>query len=124
MTRSFTARERELLLYLVADNAVLRAQVDAATLVAVWFEGSQSFDIDVRDGAPLDPTPPTMSDGRRVGPGCLVYALGQPHEDENYEGEIFLWIIDGKIDSLEYPWVTDEMPDHLPAMSQLSNVRP
>ncbi len=123
MTRPFTATERELLLRLVADDAVLRAQAHGATFGKAWFEGSQSFDITVPDDVPLDQTPPTMSDGRRIGPGCFVYALGKTHVDENCEGEIFLWIIDGKIDSLEYPWFTEEMPERLPATSQLSDVR-
>jgi hypothetical protein len=34
--------------------------------------------------------------------------------DGAYLGELLLWVADGRMSALEYSWVTDEPPTHLP----------
>jgi hypothetical protein len=132
-TRPLTPTERTLVEFLLRNDhdpgaETLLAQLETARYAGPWFEGSQSFDIEVPAGAPLDPTldswkggpGPFMSDGRRIGPGAIVYMPERPHTDEYSIGEIFLWIENGRMSALEYPWWTDEMPDRLPGVNQLT----
>jgi hypothetical protein len=123
MARPFSDAERSLLLFLAArgeDAVVLRAQIELAQYDKPWFEGSQSFDIRVADGAPLYWSGRDIGGGRQIGPGCSVRVDGSlPYSDSNYIGEAFLWITEGRVSALEYYWVTEEMPTDLPRLEQL-----
>jgi hypothetical protein len=125
MVRSFSDAERSLLLFLAAradDADVLRAQIEVAEYDKPWFEGSQSFDVRVADGAPRYWSGRDIGGGRQIGPGCSVRVDGSlPDSDVNYIGEAFLWIIDGRLNALEYSWVTEEMPTELPRLDQLAD---
>jgi len=136
--RELSPLERQILTKIVdlttGDAAdALRAQLAVARFKEAWFEGSQSFDVWLPDDVPLDPTPATMSNGRRILHGLMVYngeaAQGSTRsrfwpwarssKEPDPTGEIFLWIIDGRLDALEYPWWTTDMPDRLPELEQL-----
>ena len=125
MVRPFNDAELALLLHLAAradDADVLRAQIAVAQYDKPWFEGSQSFDIVVVGDVPRYSAGSDIGGGRQILPGCSVRVDGSaPDSDTNYIGEVFLWVIDGLLDSLEYPWVTDEMPTSLPRLDQLAN---
>lgn len=104
------------------DAEILRSQIDASEYGEPWFEGSWSFSIVSTDEAPVYPHGESIGGGRAIGPGVGVHEAGvTPHRDENFTGSMFLWLYDGRIGDLEYWWVTDEMPDRLPGLDQLSD---
>jgi len=43
-----------------------------------------------------------------------------PDSESNYIGEVFLWLVDGRLSALEYSWVTEDMPTELPRLDQLA----
>ena len=118
--RDFTPHERAVLDFLVRDSvpdaAVLREQIAVARFVKPWFERSSSFDFVVADSAPR-----MIGTGPLVEAGASVYADAEDRCDTSYVGEIFLWKEDGLANSLEFSWVTDEMPDALPSISHLQH---
>lgn len=118
--RDFTPHERAVLHFLIRDSApdaeVLRAQIAAARFVSPWFEGSSSFDFVVAEVAPrLDGTGPI------TGAGAMVFSSAHDRSDDTFVGEIFLWKQDGLANSLEFWWITEEMPDALPPLSDLQH---
>lgn len=120
LPRSFTAHELSILTWIVQgapDEAVLLQQIDAATFGEPWFEGSQSFSIVVDDEVPPYESGRHTAPNSQIGPGALVY--GRPAPSDDFIGEMMLWFRDGVLCDLEYWWVTDEMPDHLPDLDQL-----
>ncbi|GAA1438445.1 hypothetical protein [Leifsonia poae] len=122
MSRSFTDHERNVLLRLVTgaqQEDVLRAQIDASEYGEPWFRGARSFTIIPVSNAPVYEADSGPSAERTPGPGAQVLKDGsQPLHEGNLIGEVFLWLRAGKISDLEYSWVTDEMPDSLPALDQ------
>jgi len=42
--------------------------------------------------------------------------------DESGEllGELIVWVRSGRLSALEYAWVTDEMPDRLPSVDEIT----
>lgn len=121
--RPFTDDERALLFFLAnraADGETLRRQVEVALYDRPWFEGSQSFDIHVPEDSPRYWAGKAAGPGTQIVPGCSVRLDStRPVSVTNYIGEVFLWVQDGRLDSLEYTWVTDEMPTELPRLDQL-----
>jgi hypothetical protein len=109
--------ERALLEYLLDgdwDGAdVARQQLVSARYAGAWFDGSQSFDIDVAPDVTLLAEP----DGILDATDRMVF------EGETQTGGVMIWARDGRLDSLEYYWVTAEMPTRLPNLSQ-TELRP
>ena len=118
--REFTERERAILDFLVQDSTpdagIFRAQIAVAKFKKPWFEGSQSFDFVVAEEAPR-----TGGTGPADGTSALVYDHPTDHSDNHFVGEMFMWKKNGLLDSLEFWWVTDEMPSELPPLSHLEH---
>lgn len=60
-------------------------------------------------------------DARRVDlpDGPLAVALGYRIDAEALGGELLIWVHDGRMQMVELPWFTDEMPTELPRVDQL-----
>ena len=124
MSRPFSQREKQLLQHLATQgqNAdILMAQIQAAQNDAAWFAGSQSFDIVTDTNVPPYWSGEDIGGGRQIGSGCTVRIDGSlPDSETNYIGEVFRWIVDGRLSALEYSWVTEDMPIELPRLEQLA----
>ena len=118
--REFTEQERAILDFLIQDLTpdadVLRAQIAVAKFESPWFEGSQSFTFVVAGDAPRVRGTDSVD-----GTSALVYDNATDHSDNHCVGGMFLWKKDGALDSLEFWWVTDEMPSELPPLSHLKH---
>lgn len=125
MSRPFTPHERAVFQRIVEkapDAEILRSQIDASEYGEPWFEGSWSFSIVPIGEAPVYPHGESIGGGREIGPVVGVHEAGAAsHRDENVTGSMFLSLYDGRIGDLEYWWVTEEMPDGLPGLDQLSD---
>ncbi len=122
MPRPLSSDERQLLLQIVEvvpHSANLLNQIESAQYDEAWFDGSQSFSILVSAAVPPYSLGGVVKAGRQVGPGATVHEDGSRPTNDNFVGEVFLWLIDGRIADLEYCWVTDDMPDRLPRLDQL-----
>lgn len=112
--RPLNASERAVLeLILSADfdgASALRAQLDHVEVVATWAAGSPSIDLRVREPV-----------ARASLPARLVPVDAQVRDPSGeYTGELLVWVDDGEVLSgLEYAWVTDEPPLHLPASEDI-----
>jgi hypothetical protein len=114
--RPLTEHERAILRRVAEGTehaAVLLQQIDLAEFVSYWFPGSQSFDFLVTDSAPR--LPDTASNPLA---GASVYD-GGVESLASYIGEMMFWFTDGRIDSLEFSWTTEDMPDRLPPVEFL-----
>ena len=124
MSRPFSPREKQLLQHLATQgqNAdILMAQIEAARYDGAWFPGSQSFEIATDTDVSPYWSGEDIGGGRQIGPGCTVRVDGSlPDSESNYIGEVFLWIVDGRLSALEYSWVTEDMPTELPRLDQLA----
>ncbi|MFC1444050.1 hypothetical protein ABUW04_38020 [Streptacidiphilus sp. N1-10] len=101
----------ELILSVDFDGAsALRGQLDHVEVVAIWVAGSPSIDLRVRE--------PVL---RASLPARLVPVDAQVLDPSGeYIGELLVWVDDGAVLSgLEYAWVTDEPPLHLPAIENI-----
>lgn len=113
--RNLDDREREVIAHILSVEfdgvAQLRSQLGYATAQDSWGpKGSPSFDIDV----PVDCEPSSFAEN-------LVPVTAEVTDvDGSYEGELLLWVTDGKISALEYAWVTDNMPGKLPDISAIT----
>lgn len=60
-------------------------------------------------------------DARRVDlpDGPLAVALGYRIDAEALGGELLVWVHDGRMQMVELPWFTDEIPTELPRVDQL-----
>lgn len=60
-------------------------------------------------------------DARRVDlpDGPLAVALGYRIDAEALGGELLIWVHDGRMQMVELPWFTDEIPTELPRVDQL-----
>ncbi|MFC4045153.1 hypothetical protein ACFO1B_42645 [Dactylosporangium siamense] len=84
----------------------LRRQLAAAQVSNTWPpSGSPSIDLYVPSAVPAAP----LDDGA-LPMNAYVYDA-----DQNYLGELIVWISDGRLSAIEYAWVTDHMPNSLPA---------
>ena len=114
--RPLTGRETEILNSLLSADFAgaqqLRAQVPHTEVVATWGEASPSVDL-------------------RVAPACKradiadgeVPVDAQVHDTQgDYTGEITVWVTDGYLSGIEYAWITDDRPQELPPLSQITLV--
>jgi hypothetical protein len=93
-----------------AGVAALRGQLDRVEVVATWAAGSPSIDLVVRKPV-----------ARASLPGRLVPVDAQVLDPSGeYVGELLVWVEDGAVlAGLEYAWITDEPPLHLPAIENI-----
>lgn len=87
-------------------TAVLRQQAEAVR--AVRETAPRIWDVVLAEAPRAD-----FADGPL--PGSLAYRT----EEAPLAGEVLVWIRDGRIDSVELPWFTTEMPAGLPRPEQL-----
>jgi hypothetical protein len=92
------------------DHDVLLGQLGHARFKSNWApEGSPSFDIEVAEG----PRPSRLPDGP-------LPVSAEIHDSQGeYTGELIVWVTAGFISALEYAWITDSMPLHLPDPASL-----
>lgn len=112
--RALTPTEQQVIAAILSEEILgmsdLRAQLGSARVLRNWQpEGSPSIDL-----ATLPDTPRSPLRDSIVPVDATVV-----DENENYLGELILWLEDGRISSLEYAWVTDAMPCSLPAVESL-----
>lgn len=104
--RPLTEGERALVALLLSGdapgNGELRAQIPATLVVEPWSPGSASLHLAVDTG-----TPRSEANGP-VGSGWVY------DRSDTVLGTLLLWATDGYLSGLEYGWVTDEAPAHLP----------
>lgn len=110
-SRPLTPLEHQVISAIITDecpNATeLRAQLDVATVSGMWKPvGSPSFDIEVPEGVPI----------AAAQDGVLPMNAHVYDGNDHYLGELLIWLSNGRLSSLEYAWVTDEMPQSLPAV--------
>jgi hypothetical protein len=84
----------------------LRQQVDLASAVD---GASPGLDLSVPGSTPAASRPDGLAPVR----ADVLDARG------DYIGELLLWLRDGRLDSVEYAWITDEPPSQLPELAQL-----
>lgn len=112
--RPLSEAERDVLLHILSTPfpgaAELRRQVAMARVDRSWDPaGSPSVDISV----PADSPRANLSDGPISAAAQVVDAHGE------YQGELIVWVSDGRMSALEYSWVTDEPPARLPRTSDI-----
>lgn len=112
--RPLTALEYQVIRAILIDGvpgvAELRAQLESAKVSAQWQPvGSPSIDLDI----PADLPTAHVAEGP-----CPVDAHVYDAA-ENYVGELLLWLSGGRLSSLEFAWVTDEIPLSLPPTSRI-----
>jgi hypothetical protein len=88
----------------------LREQATQATAAG---SGGSSIDLIVPNSAPRV----LFSDGPLPITADVVDA------NEQYAGELLLWLKDGRLKALEYAWVTDEPPTTLPPLASIRVAR-
>ncbi|WP_157186178.1 hypothetical protein [Nocardia jiangxiensis] len=90
----------------------LREQVPHAEVVATWGQGSPSVDLVVSHGS----VRADIADGE-------VPVDAQVHDLQgNCTGEITVWVTDGYLAGIEYAWITDDRPQELPPLAQVTLV--
>ncbi|WP_394613781.1 hypothetical protein JNUCC0626_28245 [Lentzea sp. JNUCC 0626] len=106
--RPLAPSERALLARILATGAPgLLGQLDHVRVLKPWYEGSASLDVDTTGPAAEVP------DG--------VLPIDAPvHVAGEYVGEILLWTAGGRLSAIEYAWVTDEPPTHLPPADRVT----
>lgn len=114
LPRPLTPLEHQVIRAILVDGcpgvAELRAQLDSAKVSARWQpSGSPSVDLDVSVDLPNAP----------LADGVLPVNAHVYDEAENYVGELIVWLSEGRLSSLEFAWVTDEMPRSLPPVSSI-----
>ncbi|GIE79756.1 hypothetical protein Aph02nite_57060 [Actinoplanes philippinensis] len=111
--RPLTEAERRVLAYLLDVNepgaAALRAQLDSARTPGYRAETAE-FDLVVTGDVPLDTTGEALFPTR-----TFVWEGDVP------QGELLLWIRDGRMSCLEYGWISDDQPTDLPDPALLSH---
>lgn len=112
--RPLTTLEHQVIRAILVDGcpgvAELRAQLDSAKVSAKWQpSGSPSIDLDISADLPT----------AQVANGVLPVDAHVYDEAENYVGELLVWLSGGRLSSLEFAWVTDEMPLSLPPVSSI-----
>ena len=100
------------------DESVLLAQRDSAKYDEPWFEGSQSFGLIVPADIERYESGEHLRGGRQIVADVNVYRDGV-RADDHYIGGIILWAMNGLMSSLEYYWVTDDMPTSLPRLEEV-----
>ena len=114
LPRPLTALEHQVIRAILVDGvpgvAELRAQLDSAKVSARWQpSGSPSIDLDISADLPA----------AQLADGVLPVDAHVYDEAENYVGELLVWLSGGRLSSLEFAWVTDEMPLSLPPVSSI-----
>lgn len=112
--RPLTSLERQVIWAILIDGcpgvAELRVQLNLARVSAQWQpSGSPSIDLDISADLPI----------AQVADGVLPVDAHVYDEAENYIGELLVWLSGGRLASLEFAWVTDEMPHSLPPVSSI-----
>jgi hypothetical protein len=93
-----------------AGAAELRQQLTTATVSGNWEPaGSPSIDIAV----------PAESPSAHIADGPVPVAAQVIDGTGEYLGELLLWVTGGRLSALEYSWITDEPPSHLPALGMI-----
>ncbi len=114
--RPLSPEETALLQYLLRkptpEVEVLRAQLPLTSVLGTWQEGSASVNLSVAAEA----VPADLPDGPVPG---QVWAYA---EDGSTLGTVLLWVVDGVLSAVEYGWVTEEPPAHLPPVSRLRDL--
>lgn len=109
-TRPLTEQERAVQLHLLSvplDGVeALREQAMQASVAG---SHAPSIDLVVSDSAPSVP----------LADGPLPITADVVDADEQYVGELLLWVKDGRLSALEFAWVTDEPPSTLPPLSSI-----
>ncbi|MEV5507181.1 hypothetical protein [Streptomyces orinoci] len=112
--RPLSVSERTVLEHILsadfAGASALRGQLDRTEVVALWAPGSVSVDLRVREPV-----------RHAAMPSALVPVAAHVHDQSGeYVGELLVWTDRGAtLAALEYAWVTDEMPAHLPPLDQV-----
>lgn len=113
-SRPLTPLERQVIAALLIDDCPgvneLRAQLDTARVIRAWaMDSSPSIDLEVSSGMPAAPLR-----GSNLPVNAYVY------DDHGvFQGELILWLSNGKISALEYAWVTDSSPLSLPTVDMI-----
>lgn len=114
LPRRLTPLEYQLIRAILTDDCPsgsdLKAQLASARVSGHWEPtGSPSIDLE----ADIDSPAAHLSDG------VLPIDAHVYDANDNYVGELIIWISDGRLSALEYAWVTDEMPQALPPVDSL-----
>jgi hypothetical protein len=112
--RPLTVLEHQVIRAILVDGcpgvAELRAQLGSAKVSAKWQpSGSPSIDLDISADLPT----------AQVADGVLPVDAHVYDEAGNYVGELLVWLSGGRLSSLEFAWVTDEMPLSLPPVNSI-----
>jgi hypothetical protein len=92
----------------IDERPALLTQLDA--VVDVMPSGPRAWSLELeRDDAPRVDLPD----------GPLPEAVSYRADAEALAGELLIWVQDGRIQMVELPWFTDEMPTELPRLDQL-----
>ncbi len=91
---------------------VLRRQVAHATVTKYWWDPSASFDMGVAGGVPTAALP----NGNHADAERGWTPDGEP------EGNLIVWVEDGRLAGLEYAVVADEHPNELPEVSLIESL--
>ncbi len=114
--RPLSHEETQLLEYLLRKDVphveTLRAQIPLTSVLGTWQAGSASVNLSVAQEA----VPAPLPDGPLPGE-VWAYAA-----DGATLGTVLLWVVDGVLSAVEYGWVTDDPPAHLPPVSALRDL--
>ncbi|CAA0138257.1 Uncharacterised protein [Mycolicibacterium vanbaalenii] len=70
----------------------------------------------------LDIKVPSANVARAVLPDGPFPVRAFVTENGNYQGEIIVWVTDGRVSGLEYAWVSDEPPTRWPRREEMELV--
>jgi hypothetical protein len=111
--RQLTDLEREVIGHILSVDlpgvTELRGQLERAEVLREWGNSGPSIDISVPDDCVRSPCVKDFFpvDARVIGGGNV------------YEGELLLWLKDGRLSALEFAWVTDDAPSSLPNSTRI-----
>jgi len=112
--RPLTEHERAVQLHLLSVplDGVEHLREQAMQATAAESDGP-SIDLVVSNSAPRVPLPD----------GPLPITADVVDANEQYTGELLLWLKDGRLRALEYAWVTEKPPTTLPPLSSIRVAR-
>ena len=94
----------------VPGVAELRTQLIGMRVLRHWSPtGSPSVDLETLPEAPRSP----------LAEHVFPVNANVINDNDEYVGELILWLTDGRISGLEFSWVTDSMPRSLPPVRNL-----
>jgi hypothetical protein len=111
MNRPLSAKEHNLLQLLIESLEPEIAEVLRSQLAETTVNGGKNTMLE------LSVNPQMQKIEQNQGP-LPIKALVNNDKNEPV-GELLLWTTNGYLSQLEYAWYTDQMPDELPALSQV-----